>query len=111
VTDLPANITFPPNPDQLRLEQDAEVIRSVQAFRNTNGDLTIELWGTTTIVTPSGNRKNGQEFQQNVSIQFGRQGFTWQATRLIFEESHEVDQDTTFQLTGTDAEVAKYRRI
>lgn len=110
MTDLPANITFPANPDQFSLDQDAEVIRSVQAFRKDNGDLTIEVWGTTTVVTPSGNRREGREFQQLVGIQFGRTGFAWEATRLIFEDSHDVDKDTTFQLTGTEADVAKYRR-
>jgi hypothetical protein len=111
VTDLPANVTFPPNPDQFGLDQGADLIRSVQAFRNERGDLAIELWGTTTVVTPGGNRIEGQEFQQNVSIEFGRQEFTWHATRWVFEESHDVKQATAFELSGTDREVVKYRRI
>lgn len=111
MTDLPVNVTFPANPDRFSLDQEADAIRSVQAFRNEKGDLAFELWGTTTVVTPAGNRREGREFQQSVNITFGRPGFTWHVDRLIFEDSHEADQDMTFQLSGTDMDVAQYRRV
>lgn len=111
-TDLPANVTFEPNADGFVLDQNVDAIRSVQAFLGRNGSFIVELWGTTTVVTPSGHRQEGREFQQNTDIIFDHNGrFTWQAERYVFDDSHEVSQATTFKLSGTQENVSRYRRI
>lgn len=108
--DLPANVNFDPNDDLFTLDQTDDVITSVQAFRE-GPDFIVELWGRTTLVSPSGNRNVGSEFQQNAVIEFdGHGGFTWRVTRWVFEESHDVDMATRFQAAGTKATVSGHRR-
>jgi len=68
--DLPANVTFDANLDGFRLDQSTDRISSVHAFRDDKGDINIELWGTTTVITPAGNRHEDQQFQQNAIIEF-----------------------------------------
>jgi hypothetical protein len=112
MVDLPVNVTFDPNIDGFSLDQNDDVIRSVQGFRNDNDDLTVEIWGKTTVNTPAGNRHEEQEFQQNAIIEFtSRREFTWRVTRIILDPSYDVAQATTFQAYGREDDVAKYRRI
>lgn len=101
-----------PNLDGFRLDQPTDTINSVQAFRGDNGDLNIELWGTTTVVTPAGNRHEDQQFQQNTVIEFtGNREFTWRVTRLIIDPDYDVDTAISFQVYGTEENVPEYRRI
>jgi hypothetical protein len=110
--DLPANVTFESNLDHFNLDQAKDVIESAQAFQEDNGDLTIELWGTTTVITPTGKRYEGQRFQQNAIIEFtGKREFTWRVTRIIVEPDYDVSVATSFQMYGTEDTVAKYRRV
>lgn len=112
ITDLPANVTFEPNADGFVLDQNADTIRSIQAFIGSDGSFKIELWGNTTIVTPGGNSQESREFQQNTDIKFDRRGgFVWHVVRQVFDVSHELFQATTFELSGTQENVARYRRI
>jgi hypothetical protein len=112
MVDLPANVTFDANIDGFQLDQAADIIESVQAFRNDSEDLNIEIWGTTTVVTPAGNRHESQRFQQNAIIEFtGLREFTWRVTRLIIEPEYDVETATSFQTYDTEENVSKYRRI
>ena len=112
ITDLPANVTFEPNADGFVLDQDADVITSVQAFVGSDGTLIVELWGNTTVVTPGGRREESREFQQNADIKFDRHdGFTWEVKRFVYDESHLVDQTIPFKVSGSREDVSKYRRI
>jgi hypothetical protein len=111
MTDLPANVTFRPNPDGRTLAQQDDAIKSVQAFRN-GGEFIIELWGETTTVSPAGTREENREFQQNSWIDFdGKGGFTWRVTRWVYDASHTIDQATKFEAAGTKDSVPEYRRI
>jgi hypothetical protein len=111
MADLPANVTFGPNLDMFKVDQADDAITSVQAFQNGKRELIIELWGKTTVIAPAGARDEGREFQQNTVIEFDDEGgFTWRVTRWVFEQSHDVEQATTFQVYGTEDEVPKYRR-
>ena len=110
--DLPANVTFKPNADGFVLDQDADAITSVQAFIGSNGQLIVELWGNTTVITSGGRREEGREFQQNADMKFDRHGgFTWEVRRFVYDESHLVDQAIPFKISGTQENVSEYRRI
>jgi hypothetical protein len=114
VIDLPANITFGANSDGFKVDQNDDVIRSVQAFRDRDGGLNIELWGQTTIITAADNRHKNQEFQQNAVIKFADQHgreFTWNVTRIVFDPSHEVSKAISFEINGRRDDVVRYRRI
>jgi len=112
MTDLPANVTFGPNLDMFKVDQADDAITSVQAFQNGKHELVIELWGKTTLITPADARDEGREFQQNAVIEFDDAGgFTWRVTRWVFEQSHDVEKATTFQVYGTEDDVAKLRRF
>ena len=112
ITDLPANVTFEPNADGFVLDQDADVIKSVQAFVGSDGTFIVELWGNTTVVTPGGRREEGRRFQQNEDMKFdGHDGFTWEVRRFVYDESHSVDQAIPFKVSGRRENVSEYRRI
>jgi hypothetical protein len=111
VIDLPANVTFQRNDDDWELDQSVDVIMSVQAFLN-GAQLIVELWGTTTVVTPTGKRYEGYEFQQNSWIE--RDSRAWRAKRIVYnvhDQSHLVERGVIFEIAGTARDVAKRRRI
>lgn len=111
MVDLPANVTFKPNPQGWTLAQEDDAIESVQAFRQ-GGKFQIELWGKTTTVSPTGTREENRKFQQNSWIDFNEEGgFTWRATRIVYDASHTVDQATKFEEAGTQDNVSGYRRV
>ncbi len=110
--DLPANVTFGPNADGFALDQNDDIITSVQAFRGDSDRLSVELWGKTTVMTPAGNRHEDQEFQQNAIVDFtGPREFTWRVTRTIIDPAYDVATATSFQAYGTEDSVPDYRRF
>lgn len=109
--DLPANVTFGANTDGFTLDQNDDLISSVQLFKDQDGDLNVELWGTTTVISPTGKRQADEEFQQNAVIEFtGQREFTWRVTRII-DPTSGAGTATRFQVYGTEDEVHKHRRI
>jgi hypothetical protein len=101
VIDLPANVTFGPNPDGYRLDQHLDFVRSVQLFKN-GPQLIVELWGKTALLTPDGDRIDGAEFQQNSWIDFDASDVTWKVKRLVYaDDSHSTDDAQVFELSGS----------
>jgi hypothetical protein len=111
MVDLPANVTFGKNPDGFQLDQHDDLIESVQAFRNGKA-LIIEIWGRTTLLTPSAQRHESRRYQQNSTIDFDAgTGFAWHVTRWVFDATQDVSTATEFQITGLEDDVLKFRRL
>jgi hypothetical protein len=111
MVDLPANVNFGKNPDGFQLDQHDDVIKSVQAFQNGKA-LIIEIWGTTTILTPSGERREVRRYQQNSTIDFDvGTRFAWNVTRWVFDASSDTSDATVFQVVGLEDDVPKYRKL
>lgn len=99
--DLPANVHFEPNPDGWVLDDSGDVITSVQSFLD-GRTLIIELWGTTSVVSPAGKQYDAYEFQQNSWIELT--DLRWKARRIVFsmaDDTYAVDDGVTFSREGS----------
>ena len=111
MVDLPANVRFGPNLDGYVVDQQSDVINSVQAFKNGDAFI-IEIWGKTTLVTPSGERLEGRMFQQVATIEFNaNHGFGWSVIRWVGEHASSLGDATEFQVSGLEDDVPKYRQV
>jgi hypothetical protein len=109
--DISTDVEFPENADGWLLEQEADLVRSVQAFWE-YPELSIELWGTTTLASPAGKRYEDHQFQQNVWIQLITG--TWLAHRIVYgvvEGTDLTDDGVEFTLCGGPVVAAGSRRI
>lgn len=98
---VPASVEFSANPDGWRLEQEADLIRSVEAFWK-YPELSIELWGTTTLASPAGKRYEEHRFQQYVWIELITG--TWAAHRIVYgivEGTDLLDDGVEFARSGS----------
>ena len=105
--DLPADVEFRENGDGWLLEQEADLVRSVEAFWE-YPELSIELWGTTTLASPAGKRYEGHQFQQNVWIQLITG--TWSAHRIVYgvvDGTDLTDDGVEFTLCGGPVKAAR----
>jgi hypothetical protein len=109
--DLPANVTFPVNPDGWHMDQDDDLFESVQAFLE--GDtLTVELWGTTTLLSPADKAYRSMRIQQKITINLRSR--SWNAERSVFDvidETGDVADAIDFTCHGVDADIPGYRRV
>jgi hypothetical protein len=64
MTDLPAHVKFPPNDEGWVVSDDSDVITSIQAFVD-GPELVIELWGSTTVISPDDEHYADHKFQDN----------------------------------------------
>lgn len=111
MVDLPANVRFEKNGDGFQLDQHDDAIESVQAFRN-GKVLIVEISGRTTLMTPSGDRREGLRYQQNANIDFDvGSGFTWNVTRWVHRNAFDMSSAVEFQVSGLEDDVPRYRRI
>ena len=111
MVDLPANVTFGKHPDGFQLDQPDDLIESVQAFRYGKA-LIIEIWGRTTLLTPSGERHESRRYEQISTIDFDAgTGFAWHVKRLVFDASSDVSDATVFQIAGLEDDVPKFRKL
>lgn len=114
MTDLAANVNFrEPNDDGWTLDQSDECIVSVQAFwYHDRNALSIEIAGTTTVISPGDKKYAEREFQQNSRMQLNTQH--WAVERFIFgivDETHLVGDSVIFRVEGDADALRGVRRI
>jgi ribose 1,5-bisphosphokinase PhnN len=90
---------------------DTDVITSVQGFVD-GPELVIELWGSTTVVSPNDERYDDREFQDNTWTSLS--DYSWRARRIVYgvtETTHSADEALQFLVTGSSEDISKFRKV
>jgi hypothetical protein len=112
MAELPAHVKFGTNADSFEIDQHDDVVRCIQMFRDNDGEVTITFNGSTTLVTPQGSRQTGQGFEQISKTKFDdKNGFTWQVTRVVYDQSPTAEKAATFQVSGNEHNVSKFQML
>jgi hypothetical protein len=77
------------------LDQSDDLILHLSAVRD-GQELTFEIWGNTTLITPEGERHAERRFQQVSTISHTEsEAFTWSAVRTAWDDVPWADDDAT----------------
>ncbi len=113
MTDLPAHVKFPPNGEGWVVSDDSDVITSVQALVD-GPELVIELWGSTTVISPNDEHYADHKFQDNSWTNLS--DYSWRARRIVHdvtEMGHSAEEATQIQFSaeGSREDILRFRKV
>ena len=113
MTDLPAHVKFPPNGEGWVVSDDSDVITSVQALVD-GSELVIELWGSTTVISPNDEHYADHKFQDNSWTNLS--DYSCRARRIVHdvtEMGHSADEATQIQFSaeGSRDDIPRFRKV
>jgi hypothetical protein len=92
---------------------DSDVITSVQASVD-GPELVIELWGTTTVISPNNERYSNHKFQDNSWTNLS--DYSWRARRIVHdvtEMGHSADEAIQIQFSaeGSKRDIPRFCKV
>jgi hypothetical protein len=105
---VPVTVAFKDkNVDGFALDQHDDAILHISASIDRE-KLGIEIWGNTTLITPTEVRHKDRRFQQTITVRFEDENrFQWHAERIVWDDVPWADDVSEMDTAPSDKETGK----